>query len=122
MLQLRRCNDEEVNHNSYPILCPDTRHAGKFAHVVGHDHEALAACMAPDLHIMRAAWRARSFQLGADLPVVRRGLGRERQDLKASREMLDGLKILQTPLRFLGAVMQLPEGDTGKCRVAPRGG
>jgi hypothetical protein len=53
---------------------------------------------------------------------VRRGLGRERQDLKASREMLDGLKILQTPLRFLGAVMQLPEGDTGKCRVAPRGG
>ena len=66
---------------SRPVLNPHARHAAELAKIVGDDDQAFAAGMAADLHVVRAAERARA--LCVKLAVMRSRPRVERQDVEA---------------------------------------
>ncbi len=80
--------------SSDPVLSPDPRHAHELAHVVGYDDQPLAAGVAANLHVVRAAGRSRTFQFRSNLAVVRSRFGLERQHFETRREMFDGRQVL----------------------------
>lgn len=100
-----------------PVLDPDSLHPPELPRIVGDDDQSLAAGMAADLHVVRAAGRSRALKLGPELAVMRRRFRVERQHVESGDEIRDGCQIVGAARRLLRAVVQFPERDAGDAEL-----
>ncbi len=64
-----------------PVLCFQRRHSRELPHVVRHQHQAFAARVRSNMHVVHTDKLAEFFQGGANGAVVLRGLGAVGQNL-----------------------------------------
>ena len=73
--------------------------------------------MTANLHVMRTAGRSGPLQPGANLTVMRRRCGPDRQHIEARREIFDCDQVVGPARRLLRAIVQLAERNAGNAEL-----
>ena len=95
----------------HPVLKFECWHTFELRNVVGDQHQAFAAGVPRNVHVIHPDRLAELFKGCAYGTVVLGGLGAAGQYFRAAAEVLDGRQVLIDALAFLSAVHQICNRD-----------